>query len=324
MINLEYSISNEEIVEASLKVPNFLELSKKIKVPYVSLMARIKEETDLEKEVIRNFQANRSEVVYNVMDTSLTGCKNPIDEVKTLISKGERIVIVSPVLKELTNNIKHFADLCASNSRNVMSMACADSENFENVLVEENPAFIPDDQILQFCMENNKISNIVLLTADKELCLKARQYMINVKFFAVNKKKESDQVFEVNGLSQLFISQLGQKIKLNVAENDSRGLIFNISQYNNDKLKTSVFANGLEYKSDEISLSRDDEIWMALQDYNNQIVFLVFSVLVEKGERMLYCKSRFNATTSEEEERLYGNYLLFVKEFKYNLSLQQK
>jgi len=139
MINLEYSISNEEIVEASLNVPNFLELSKKIKVPYVSLMARIKEETDLEKEVIRNFQANRSDVVYNVMDTSLTGCKNPIDEVKTLISKGERIVIVSPVLKELTNNIKHFADLCASNSRNVMSMACADSENFENVLVEENP-----------------------------------------------------------------------------------------------------------------------------------------------------------------------------------------
>lgn len=240
-----------------------------------------------------------------VIDASITGC---ID-IRTILAKictikDSKIILTSVTIKEL-NDIEEYPqkhripkDLESKDATYILNLAVNNESKFENVLIDENVG-MPDDCIINYCAINKE--NLILLTADKEMCLKARMYGIQVQYF----KKIDDTVRKAN---------TGKKItKLWEAKKSGENLILNIFKTNHKSI--CVYSNNVKKDTGIVNLKIGDDVFVAVNK-DSYITFAHYRMICLQPENnceIIYYLRIYN----EKELSKVANsfYKTFLKDF---------
>ena len=115
-----------------------------------------------------------------VIDTSMAGVDAIHDLLCKICATDAKVILTSIVRQELNKMQLAKKDYLSEQAIRILSMAANRPEKFCNVLIDETLP-TPDDCIVKYCADNKK--RVVLLTADKNMALDAREQSIKVEFF---------------------------------------------------------------------------------------------------------------------------------------------
>lgn len=144
-------------------------------------------ETKPAKEVAVEEAVNipKDKVKQYVIDASATATEHLPDRLANILASNYKIVLTSISIAEIAR-IQKVPGITGRDARYILSLAAKSPQTFETVLINETIGE-PDDCIIQYCKEHK--DNIILLTGDKEMALKARLYGIEVEF------REKDPIY---------------------------------------------------------------------------------------------------------------------------------
>ena len=157
----------------------------------------------------------------------------------------------------------------------------------------------PDDCIIQYCAKNKE--NVILVTSDNEMVLKARMYGIQIHYM-----KQKPEVNKNSEKTLYYTHRINNKLYIPLLKNNN--------------IEIRVFSNGIEYKEGEAELKIGDDVFIACKkpEYITFAHYKMTSLYVENNCRLVYSK------------RIYGNenidmsnaaYKSFLREFKHRLNL---
>ncbi|MDD3303678.1 MAG: hypothetical protein PHP54_02035 [Clostridia bacterium] len=188
----------KRIKEAAKTATSFKELEQLTGLSYSAInttlqkhpiiQKRIKEQIANNKELIvlpGNFTSQGDVKVDDtengkkyVIDASISGVDSILEFISNRINEGHKIVFTSVSIHEFTK-LQLGNDQSGFDARHILNSAAENPDNFETVLIDENYES-PDDCIIQYCAKEKE--NVVLLTSDKNMALRARCLDVEVQF----------------------------------------------------------------------------------------------------------------------------------------------
>lgn len=254
-------LSNHPIVEKKIK--------EQIKSNAVTFKA--KGQNNKEREFVEP-ETQKETIFKYVIDASITGTKDIRNILEKICSiKDAKIILTSITIKEL-HDIEIYPKLHkiprniqSADASYIFNLAIEKSEKFEMIPIDENVG-IPDDCIIKYCADNK--GNLILLTADKEMCLKARMFGVQTEYL----KKEISDNKETN--SQVLPKEKGGRYKAQT--------LYNIEFYGKDMViklnqtsykSTCVYSNGKKYTVGAIKLKKGDDVFVS----TNKNEYLTFA-----------------------------------------------
>ena len=197
-----------------------------------------------------------------VIDASVAGNTEIVQNLKEAISKGNKVVITSATNREL-KMLARTRDSVGITAGIITSLAAEDPENFICKRVEPILNESVDDAIVKFCKQEE--GPVELWSGDKEMVLNARSFGINARYFA--------QIESSNGMM--------------ITENPNIRTLYD-ADYENNRLiiKETVFKNKcIEVTSDAyiydvgpIELKVGDDIYIAKFN-KGKIKFIHYKVI---------------------------------------------
>lgn len=182
-----------------------------------------------------------------VIDASICGTNDVIGKLKKICETKGKIILTSITIREL-ERMQKFADKAGADARRILAMAAIKSDCFESVSIKEIQD-TPDDCIVDFCRDKD----VILMTADKTMALKARMYGIQEQFLI----QSINTTIKEEGVYTLFATQgVDQEISID------------IDNFKINKLKSiRVISDNIEYDTGIIKLKVGDEVLIATQKY---------------------------------------------------------
>lgn len=240
-----------------------------------------------------------------VIDTSMVEVDAIIHMLCNICETDAKVILTSIVRQEL--NVMQFVkrDYKAKRARNIMAMAAQNPSKFCNVLIDET---LPthDDCIVKYCVENKE--RVILLTADKNMALDAREKAVKVEFFK--------KAFKT--IKTLKKSTISKKGKVDVrtlypARSVNNKLI--IMEMQGEKRDIRVWSNGQEFSEGIVELKVGDDVFVAAVK-KNFITFAHYQMITvyeEDNCKLMYCGKIFNC--NEIDALPKEEYKSFARDF---------
>lgn len=239
------------------------------------------------KEQVQQRNDNKENAISGfVIDASLTGTVNFIETMQKMFLSEQKIILTDITMYELSK-LQKCKGIHGTDARYILNNAIEYPENFELVPIEEIYD-IPDDNIIEFC----KNKNVILLTADKEMLLKARMYHIEVRY---HKKLRED-----------FIQTLlvAHKIENNLV----------ITGFQRKDISICVYSNGIQYSKGKYFLNIGDDVFVSKKrkDYITFAHYQIISLKETNNCDLLYSRRIYDYDNVDLDKKEYTS---FVKDF---------
>ena len=235
-----------------------------------------------------------------VIDASISGVEGIMDDLNRICCTKCKIILTTVTIQEL-EKMQRFHDNDGKDARRILAMAAGDYDHFECVLIDDTVG-TPDDCIIKYCADNK--DDVVLLTADKTMELKARAYGIKTHFFRHTPTSFTTipQTPDDGNHTLHAAREINGKLYICDFENESRSI--------------RVFSNGFEYSSRTIELKIGDDVYIATKKFD-YVTFAHYQIT---------SLSRVSNCISVYHKRLYdpkeindlpaATYKSFMREFK--------
>lgn len=228
-----------------------------------------------------------------LIDASIVGLAEFEETLNDLKNQG-KIILTSVTIREL-DKLQKSLDFVSRNARIILKQAAEDDKNFECCLIDENFEEV-DDNIIEYCRQNKK--EVILVTSDKVMTLKARMYGIETKYFQQNhnqdetrkykheleEPKEEEEIssdyWKPEELPNYDMSYDRVSTLYPIKYNRKGERIFYCSK--NNKKVSKIFSHGREFRNDCKVLEIGDDIFIATkkQDdaYKNYVSFVHYQI----------------------------------------------
>lgn len=297
--------SNQETLKAKKRAQKKAEEELKQKAKKVTFeveeKSKIEEKTKVEQQEIaeRNVKFNRRENVDFVIDASISGVIDIMDTINKICNTESKIILTSITIKEL-EKLQKFYDTVSYNARRILAMAAGDYSHFECALIDETVG-CPDDCIIKYCADNKV--DVVLLTSDKTMELKARAYGIKTRFF---KQNEADHV-NTNIKTLYFVKRICGKLLL--------------SDFGDEYRSVRVISNNNEYNNGVVELKMGDDVYIATKrkEYITFAHYRIISLDTKNNCKVIYSKRIYDLTEINNLPK--ADYKSFMRDFKRKINL---
>lgn len=226
-------------------------------------------------------------MVIDASFTTNTGFEEIVGEI--LENPNNKIVLISVTINEL-DIIQKYEDIGGKNANNILGLAVNYPEKFELVEIDET---LPtaDECIIEYCA--NKEGELILLTADKVMTLKARMKGITVEYH--NSDQERSKI-----VTLYSVRKEGDRLIISLGEVGGK--------------LVHVYSDGVRYTNGEYSLKVGDNIYIASRKkgYATCTNFELVSLYETENCKIVFSKRIYK---DADVERLEGRYKNFMKEF---------
>ena len=278
----------------------------------LELQKKKEEEDKVKKEVLKKTEIATEENKETseaksftglVIDASITGIENLRMMLSEICQTKDKLVLTSVTIKEL-ERMQKFKGINANDARYILALAAENSNNFENVLIDET-LDTPDDCIIKYCADNK--DRVELLTSDKTMTLKARMYDVKVQYFKHTKNSNTNTTPKINYKTNSKIATL---IPASRIDNQLR-----ISNFHTHNMSISVYSNGWEYNEGPVELKVEDDVFIATKkaNYITFAHYRMVSLYAENNCKLMYSKRFYNYSNFDVPKGLYKS---FLKGFK--------
>lgn len=242
-----------------------------------------------EKENVHEHKEDADYDMGFVIDTSMLEV-NAIRHMLYEICETDAKIILTSVVRQELNGIQFYKkDYKAKRARLIMSIAAEQPENFRNVVIDETLT-THDDCIVKYCAENKE--RVILLTADKNMVLDAREKHVKVEFF-----RQGTQ--QIKSLNHIMVpkKEEGDVRTLNPAKRIHNKLI--IMEMQNKKRCIYVVSDGKAFTDGIVELKIGDDVYIAAKK-NNSMTFAHYQMITLYEENN--CKQVFFQKICSYEE----------------------
>ena len=249
-----------------------------------------------------------------VIDASITGVERVRDELLKICLEisleKSKILLTSITIKEL-ERMQKFNDTQAADARYILALAAEKDEIFESVLIDEKSYDTPDDCIIAFCSENN---DVILLTSDKTMALKARMYGVQVRYMKQTQNVQEHE-YPARRRSNRFNSRVRTLIP---AKREETKLL--ITEFHTPFRSIRVCSDGVEYNEGVIELKIGDDIYIATRkkDYVTFAHYRLISLYSENNCELIFSRRFYSLSEINLEN---ASYKAFLKDFKLRHNL---
>lgn len=283
---------NLEAVKAQVQAQKVAEKEAKRKAEQEALEA--------EKNATNASEIKKSKFVGFVIDASITGIDGIMDTLDKICATKSKIILTSVTIKEL-EKMQRFRDTDGNDARRILAKAAGDYDHFECVLIDETVG-CADDCTIKYCTENR--DDVVLLTSDKTMELKARTYGIKTHFFKQNKNAPvtTRPAFGVRTHTLYATRKIDSKLV--------------ISDFGNDYKSVRVISGGIEYDAGIVELKIGDDIYIATKkdNYMTFAHYKMISLAAENNCNLVYSKRLYDLTGINDLPE--AGYKSFMRDFK--------
>lgn len=246
-------------------------------------------------------EVEKIKIFRYVIDASIMGTDNIINTLTDFFATGNKIVLTSITIKELEKLQKHH-NTFGNDARRILAMAAGDYENFECVLIDEPSEVSADDCIIRYCAENK--DDVVLLTSDKTMELKARTYGVKTRFFKQNNIPGiTGHAYNVRTTYTLYATRkIGNNLYTSVFENAYKSI--------------RVISGNIEYNTGTVKLKIGDDVYIATKK-NNYITFAhyrMISLSIENNCQLVCYRRLYDS--AEINNLPNASYKSFMRAFK--------
>lgn len=288
---IEKKNEKEVLIKAEKKARPKEEKEAKTKVAKKSISI----EQNIEDKGVENY----------VLDASITGIKSLREYLNEICNTNSKIILTSITIKEL-ESMQEFRDNDGVDARYILALAAENYENFETVLIDESLE-IPDDCIIKYCAENKE--NVVLLTSDKTMALKARMYGVKVNYL----KQDSNHISNKPRLKS------NSKIRTLIPAKKVANKLL-ISGFCTRTTGICVYSDGIKYTEGVRELNIGDDVFIATKkkDYITFAHYKMISLYAENNCELVYSRRIYDNKNIDVKNIKYKS---FIEEFKkqYNL-----
>lgn len=227
-----------------------------------------------------------------VIDASITGINNLIEMLYEIYDSQYKIILTSITVREL-EKLQKRNNLDGKSARKILAMAAENTDNFKVVLIDER-FDSNDDSIIKYCADNKE--QVVLLTSDKSMAIKARMYSVQTQYF-----KHID--YEVVTLS--LVERKEDKFQISIVQNND---IF-----------VRVCSDGCEYNCGSMELNIGDHVFVSKRrpEYITFADYRIISLSEENNSELIYSMQIYDYS---EIEHLKASYKSFLRAFKYRIN----
>lgn len=234
-----------------------------------------------------------------VIDASIVGIDCIIDTIKEICNTQSKIILTSVTIREL-EQLQKFHDIDANHARKILAMAVGDYEHFKCVLIDESLK-TPDDCIIKYCADNK--DDIILMTSDKAMELKARTYNIKSTFLKhSNPPAPTGPEFDTRAHSLYVSRKVGKKLI--------------VSYFGNEFKSVRIISNGIEYNEGTVELKIGDDVYIATKKKENYMTFShykIISLTVENNCKLIFSNRLYSWA---KINYLPEEYKSFMNDFK--------
>lgn len=235
-----------------------------------------------------------------VIDASITGIKSLRNDLSKICASDAKIILTSITIKEL-EKMQKFRDLDGIDAGHILALAAENHTSFETVLIDESFE-TPDDCIINYCAENNE--NVILLTSDKTMALKARMYNVEVHYLKQNPSNNNN----------LIANQCNSKIRtLFAAKRIGNQLL--LSGFHTNTISICVYSNGIEYSDGVKELKVGDDVFISSKkaDYITFAHYKMISLYIKNNCKLIYSKRFYDYNDIDVPKE---SYKVFIENFK--------
>lgn len=282
--------AKQETLEAKKKA----EAEAKRKAEQEALEAKKKAETESKRSV---------DFIGFVIDASITGIDGLQDIINKICATKSKIVLTSVTIKEL-EKMQKYNDTDGKDARRILALAAGNYDNFACVLINETLE-TPDDCIIKYCADNK--NNVVLLTSDKTMELKARTFGVKTHFFKQTKNAPATTTRHAyNSTTRGSTLYAARRVG---------GKLF-ISDFGNEFKSLRVISNGIEYNSGVAELKIGDDVYVATKkaDYMTFAHYKITSLYVENNCKLVYSRRLYDMSGINDLPE--AGYRSFMRDFK--------
>lgn len=222
-----------------------------------------------------------------VIDASICGNTFLMDQISGICKQGYKIILTSITISEL-ETLQRVNDTAGIDARHILAMAAEDEEFYIPVLIDETSK-TPDDCIIKYCAEHKK--QVILMTADKIMAIKARMYGVKTKYL-----KKNDTV------CTLFIAK---RIKNQLC----------ISEFNTEYRSIEVISGEMKVSHGICNLKPGDDVYLVTRktDYLTFAHYRMISVTDENNcilvnSARIYKPEEINDLPNEETKNFVKNF----------------
>ena len=279
--------------------------SKETSAPQRKVKIAVIASSEESKDEVRQDNSKAEKDLEYVIDASITGIEQLKDILAKIYSSGKKIILTSITIKEL-EKMQKFNDDEGNDARYILTLAADKPEAFKTVLIDET-LDTPDDCIIKYCADNNQ--NVVLMTSDKTMSLKARMYSVQVEFYKQPiriKNKDTKPIIRNNSKTRTLIP----------AKRIDGKLVLMLSELQSQKLSIVVYSDGIEYTTGVKELKIGDDVYIA-SEKSNYFTFSHYrmtSLYLENNCQIIYSARIYNNVDLNRITN--ASYKAFLKQFK--------
>ena len=253
-------------------------------------------EEPIEKESDEIFPEKIEEPEFHrcrhVIDASICGIEGILGRLKDIMSNGEIIVLTSITIREL-EQMQKFKDISGRDAKQLLAIAAENPESTECVLIDEDFP-IADDAIINYCAQHKE--EIILLTSDKTMALKARSFGCEVEYL----KQDPELNNQVRTL--YAAKSVGNKLVIDDLQNAYRSI--------------TVISGGRIYTQGHMELHIGDNLFICSRKGYGGIMFTHFKVLnLDEVDNVLQVYHR-RISYNESLKELSTIYVDIIRDFK--------
>lgn len=160
-----------------------------------------------ESTSVKKDKDSKCDIISNVkrylIDASITATEQLPDMLANLCASGAKIILTSQTISTL-QMLQRNRGITGKDARLILTMAVEKPENFEYVLLDDNNDD-PHDSIIQYCKEHK--DNLILITANKMMTMKAHLHGINVEY-----RKKDPMYHEEQQARKYKVTTFGQPV----------------------------------------------------------------------------------------------------------------
>lgn len=240
-----------------------------------------------------------------VIDASICGIENLQDILSDILAKNEKVILTSITIKEL-EKLQKFNDIDAKDARHILAMAAENHESFYTVLINETLE-CPDDCIIKYCADHK--DNVILLTSDKTMALKARMYDVETKYY---KHNDESHYSTVQNRAEYPVDKSNTLLAARMIDNK----LF-IYERNTHYRSVLVISNDIEHTDEgEYELKIGDDVYIATKkpQYMTFAHYHITSLMPANNCKVICSRRIYSA--SEINSLPKAQYRTFMRDFK--------
>lgn len=242
-----------------------------------------------------------------VIDASICGYGKKLDDIiQKIFDSNSMIVLTSITIKEL-EKMQKFNDTHALYARRILRMAAKMPHHFRTVIIDESET-TPDDCIIKYCADHQ--NEVILLTSDKTMVLKARMYDIRSYYFKHDLPRTPIEYRH----SSVYPTQSHSNIITLFPATEINGKLV-LSNFNTDRRSCMVISNDVAYTEGPRELKIGDDVFVGTKKprYWTFAHYLVVSLNATNNCRLIFSRRIYDKNKIKSLPR--ADYRDFMKDF---------